>query len=144
MKFNSPPVLLCAGIFSALWSAVLIGPPISATSQEPGIQVVEMTAKKYEYSPSPVRVKVDSRVQLKITATDHDHGIEITPVADGAGAGSPAGLEFPSGQTNWKLKKGEQVTIDFIARTAGTYNFKCSVFCGCGHRHMKGEIIVEP
>jgi heme/copper-type cytochrome/quinol oxidase subunit 2 len=26
----------------------------------------------------------------------------------------------------------------------GTYSFKCSEFCGMGHRDMKGQIVVEP
>jgi len=34
-------------------------------------QVIDVTAKKYEFSPSPIRVKQGTKVQLKITATDH-------------------------------------------------------------------------
>jgi heme/copper-type cytochrome/quinol oxidase subunit 2 len=36
--------------------------------------VIEITAKKYEYSISPVHVKIGTKVKLKVTATDHDHG----------------------------------------------------------------------
>lgn len=143
---NTHPLraLILAAVLAALCTAAPVVPFPSVAAQAPGVQVIEMTAKKYEYSPSPVRVKVGTKVQLKITATDHDHGILITPIAEGAAPGAAAGLEFSSGQTDWKLKKGEQVTIEFTARTPGTYPFKCSVFCGFGHRHMKGEIIVEP
>jgi hypothetical protein len=34
-------------------------------------QVIEVTAKKYEYSPAPIHVKSGAKIQLKITATDH-------------------------------------------------------------------------
>jgi len=35
--------------------------------------VIEITARKYEYSISPVHMRLGTKVQLKITATDHDH-----------------------------------------------------------------------
>ena len=42
-----------------------------------------------------------------------------------------------------KLPKGEEVVIEFTADQAGTFPFQCSVFCGLGHKKMKGELIVE-
>jgi hypothetical protein len=37
-----------------------------------GVQVIEVTAKKYEFNPSPIRVKQVTKVQLKIRATDRE------------------------------------------------------------------------
>jgi len=42
-----------------------------------------------------------------------------------------------------KLKKGEPSIIEFTPDKAGTFPFKCSIFCGMGHRGMKGTIVVE-
>jgi heme/copper-type cytochrome/quinol oxidase subunit 2 len=44
----------------------------------------------------------------------------------------------------WKLNKGEETTIAFVAKTPGTYDFKCTVVCGFGHGRMKGQLIVDP
>src|SRR5713101_8387098 len=55
---------------------------ISAQNQE--VQVIEVTARKYQYSPAPVHVKQGTKIQLKITAADHDHGFEIAALPDGA------------------------------------------------------------
>jgi heme/copper-type cytochrome/quinol oxidase subunit 2 len=114
-----------------------------AGAQEPTVQVIELTAKKYEFSPSPVRIKAGTKVQLKIKALDHDHGFKIATIAEGAKAGAQSGLIFASSQDCLLLRKGETVAVEFVAQTPGTYEFKCCHTCGLGHRGMKGQIVVE-
>lgn len=115
--------------------------PAPAQSQD--AQVIEISAKKYEYSPSPIHVKRGTKVQLKITATDHDHGFKIAAVPDGSVTNDTAGLIFTSPQDCWQLKKGETVTIEFLAQASGTYTFRCCHTCGVGHRGMKGQLVVD-
>ncbi|MGA3093252.1 MAG: cupredoxin domain-containing protein [Terriglobales bacterium] len=131
---------LCVSTF--LFSPSTVG----QEQREQNVQVIQMTAKKYEYSPSPVHVKQGTRVRLKITAIDRDHGITIATVPEGADPAAPAGLEFTSPQpkNGWKLLKGKEATIEFVARRAGIYEFKCSVTCGLGHGRMKGQLVVDP
>ena len=119
----------------------LPGGRISAQNQN--VQVIEVTAKKYEYSPEPIHVKRGTKVQLKITATDHDHGFKIAALPDGTAEGGTPGLVFASAQDCWLLKKGETTTIEFLAQTPGTYTFRCCHTCGVGHRGMKGELVVD-
>jgi cytochrome c oxidase subunit II len=87
---------------------------------------IQMTAKKYEFSPDPVRVKKGERVRLIITATDRDHGFKLEAF-----------------NVEQKLKKGVPTTVEFTADKAGSFPFKCSVHCGFGHGGMKGTLIVE-
>jgi cytochrome c oxidase subunit 2 len=107
----------------------------SQEQQERNVQVIQMTAKKYEYSPSPVHVKQGTRVQLTIAT-----------VPDGADPTGPVGLEFTSPQhgDTWKLRKERETTIELVAKAAGTYEFRCSVSCGFGHGRMKGQLVVDP
>ncbi len=128
---------------SLLGLAIFLSLSWSVRAQVQPAQVIEVTAKKYEYSSSPVHVKIGTKVQLKITATDHDHGFKISAVPDGGLPNGAAGLIFSSAQDCWQLKKGETTTIEFLAQMAGTYTFKCCHTCGLGHRGMKGQIIVE-
>ena len=123
-----------------LWVAISLQHPTPASGQNAGVQVVEVTARKYEYSPAPIHVKSGMKIQLKITATDHDHGFSI----DGVDSNAPAGLIFTSPQECWQLKKGETTTVEFLAQTPGTYSFKCCHTCGFGHRGMKGLLVVDP
>ena len=109
-------------------------------------QVIQMTAKKYEFSPAQVHVKLGMKVQLKITAIDRDHGITIVPDPVGDGSSSHPGLVFTStaGSDGWRLKKHKETMIEFVARGPGTYNFNCSLLCGLHHGRMKGQLIVDP
>jgi len=123
--------------------AIILSLSSSVRAQGQAAQVIEVMAKKYEYSSSPVHVKVGTKVQLKITATDHDHGFKISTLPDGAQPNGADGLVFSGAQDCWQLKKGETTTIEFLARTPGTYAFKCCHTCGFGHKGMKSQIIVE-
>ena len=108
------------------------------------VQVIEVSAKKYEFNPSPIRVKQGTRVQLKITATDHAHGFKITEFPEGVDTKGQRGLVFSSPSECRKIEKGQTETVEFVAQAPGTYPFKCCVHCGWQHRSMKGELIVEP
>lgn len=135
--------LLPAFAAIVLWPAIFLPRPMPVPALDDSVQVIEVTAKKYEYSPAPVRVKAGTKVQLKITATDHDHGFKVATTPDGSASNGNAGLIFTSAQDCWLLKKGETTTIEFVAHTPGTYTFKCCHTCGVGHRGMKGQIVVE-
>lgn len=99
------------------------GPSKDASPEAHEIQV---TAKKYSFSPNPIRVKKGEHVRLIITATDRDHGFKLEAF-----------------NIEQKLKKGVPTTVEFTADKAGTFPFKCSVHCGLGHSGMKGTLIVE-
>ena len=107
------------------------------------VQVINVTAKKYEFSPDTIRVKQGTKVQLKITAADHAHGFRISEVAESGGNGKP-GLVFTTPQDCTKIEEGKTETVEFIAQAPGTYPFRCCVHCGCHHRAMKGAVVVEP
>jgi cytochrome c oxidase subunit 2 len=143
VKKNFKGSLLAMFVASLFALAVFLSPSSLLLAQDQNIQVIELTAKKYEYSLSPVHVKSGIRVQLKITATDHDHGFKIPAVPDGAEQSGKPGLVLTSQQDCWQLKKGETTTIEFVAQTPGTYTFRCCHTCGLGHRGMKGQIVVD-
>ncbi len=128
---------------SLLAFAVFLSLSESTQAQIQDVKVIEITAKKYEYSASPIHVKSGTKVQLKITATDHDHGFKITAVPDGTVTNGTAGLIFTSPPDCWQLKKGETTLIEFLAQASGTYTFRCCHTCGVGHRGMKGQIVVD-
>ena len=123
--------------------AFCLAQPSPVAAQDQKVQVIELRARKYEYSPSPVHIQAGTKVQLKITAEDHDHGFKIATIPDGSEANSKPGLVFTSPQDCVQLKKGETTTIEFLAQTRGTYLFRCCHTCGLGHRGMKSLIVVD-
>jgi heme/copper-type cytochrome/quinol oxidase subunit 2 len=144
MKKTTKQFLLSIVSAVLLALSIFLAPPGSVRAKSQDVQVVEIAAKKYEYSASPVHVKVGTKVQLKITAIDHDHGFKIGTAPDDAESSDKNGLTFTSEQECWQLKKGETTVIEFLPQTPGTYTFKCCHTCGLGHKGMRGQIVVEP
>jgi cytochrome c oxidase subunit 2 len=101
------------------------------------------SAKKYEFTPTDIHVRKGTHVRLKVTSTDRDHGIEVDVFPQGSDKQGQPGLKFSVQKPIFKLPKNEAQTIEFTAEQPGSYEFKCSVFCGTGHRGMKGHIIVD-
>jgi cytochrome c oxidase subunit 2 len=124
--------------------AIAPGCPWLASGPDQNVQLIEVTAKKYEFNPSPIRVKQGAKVQLKITALDRAHGFKINLYPDRAKTTGAPGLVFASQEDCFTLEKGTPTTVEFVAQSPGTYSFKCCNFCGMGHGGMKGKLIVEP
>ena len=91
-----------------------------------GIHEIQVTLRKFEFSPGSLRVTKGEQVKLIMTAADHDHGFKLD--------------EF---NINQKIPKGTTIVVEFTADKAGTFKFRCSSVCGIGHRGMKGTLLVE-
>ncbi len=118
------PVALLMTATISLTSSTVARPENPSLSPTEGVQVIEVTAKKYEFNPSPIRVKQGTRVQLKITATDHAHGFKIKQLPEGADTKGNAGLIFSSPQDCQKIEKGQTATIEFLAQNTGNISFQ--------------------
>lgn len=143
MKYLLSSAVLVFATF-LLTGSTVARPQSQASVANGNIQVIDVTAKKYEFNPSPIRVKQGARIQLKITASDHSHGFRISPYPEEAEGARTGGLVFSSAADCVKIEKGQTATVEFLAQTPGTYHFKCCVHCGFHHRSMTGELIVEP
>jgi cytochrome c oxidase subunit 2 len=88
-------------------------------------QVIHLTAKKFEYSPSEITVKKGQPVVIEIVSLDRKHGFTIP------------GLKVRS-----DVKPGAQNVVRFTPDKAGTFNFHCDLFCGTGHEGMAGTLVV--
>ena len=107
------------------------------------VKAIEVSAKKYEFTPSVIHVKTGTKVRLTVHSVDETHGIKLSLYPEGAKKKSDPGLQFDQPEQNGKVEKGTDQVLEFVARTAGTYEFKCAKLCGMGHRKMKGGLIVE-
>jgi cytochrome c oxidase subunit 2 len=127
------PVLFCLllSLIAGSWESTLfaqdvkrIGSPAPAGAP---IKEIEMTAKKYEFSPSKINVPSNTLVRIRLTALDREHGFEIT--------------SYPGSCVT--VKPGKTVSIEFYTDKKGEFEFSFCKFCGLGHGKMKGKLIVE-
>lgn len=82
-------------------------------------QVIEVTARKYEFAPAEIHVTKGRRVRLKVHSTDEAHGIKLSVYPEGSKDKSSPGLVFDNPQENGKAEKGENQVLDFVAQPAG-------------------------
>ncbi|OIO07881.1 cytochrome c oxidase subunit II [Candidatus Falkowbacteria bacterium CG_4_10_14_0_2_um_filter_36_22] len=83
-------------------------------------------AKKWTFDPVVITVNQGDKVKLNIKSIDVAHGIVIS--------------EF---NVDERLEPGKIINIEFTANKTGEFDFFCNVFCGEGHKDMKGKLIVE-
>jgi cytochrome c oxidase subunit II len=141
---NSVLQIICLFILSGFALTADFARPATTTPADQGVQVIEVTAKKYEYNPSPIRVKSGAKVQLKITSLDKTHGFKINLYPDGSEAKGDPGLIFSSTDDCFRIETRVPTVVEFVAHTPGTYSFHCCNRCGLGHGGMKGQLVVEP
>jgi len=91
-----------------------------------GIRVIEVESFRYSYSPNVVVVNSGERVRIKFSTRDTEHGFKI-----------------PEINFDLKIKKGRPAEGEFTAPKPGVYEIRCSVFCGSGHRKIKGRLVVR-
>ena len=131
-------------IFSLTFTAHNIVMPAIAAAQNSAPRVIEVSAKKYEFTPAEIQVKKGERVELRVHSADQAHGIKIDVHPEGAEDKTKPGLLFDHPETNGKVEKNVDQVLDFGAAEPGSYDFKCAKLCGMGHGHMQGKLIVEP
>lgn len=93
---------------------------------EPVTKTFNISAKKWEFSPSTITVNKGDTVVINITSTDVSHGFFI-----------------PDFNVNTSISAGKTSSVSFVASKTGTFSFSCSVFCGSGHGSMTGVLIVK-
>ena len=105
-------------------------------------RVIEISAKKYEFTPNEIQVKQGEKVELRVHSEDETHGVKLDAYPEGAKAKGDPGLVFSEPDQNGKVEKGMDQVVDFTPQEPGTYDFKCAKICGMGHGKMKGKVIV--
>lgn len=97
-------------------------PSKTAAAQE--VQVVDIVAERFRFTPSEIRVKAGTRLAIRLQSEDTIHGFHLV--------GTDVDLEIPS--------RGGEAAVMFRPE-AGRYTFECSRLCGAGHSYMRGVII---
>jgi cytochrome c oxidase subunit II len=90
------------------------------------IPVVEITAKRFAFSPDKITLKKGQTVKLRLHSEDVTHGFFLRPLK--------LDEEIPAGGTT-------DVTV--TPETAGTFMTICDHFCGANHGNMNMTIVVE-
>lgn len=101
-------------------------PSTSDSTYVPKTVTFDVVADNFSFSPSELKVHKGDTVKINFLSKDVTHGLNIT--------------EY---KVNVISPVGESVTTSFVADKVGTFSFRCSVYCGSGHKAMIGSLVVE-
>jgi cytochrome c oxidase subunit 2 len=102
----------------------LAAPAISARADEP--RVVEIVAKRFQFTPAEVTLKKDEPVILRLRSEDVTHGFYMKKLSLDA-----------------TIEAGKTTDVPLTPHEAGKFVTICDHFCGAGHGNMKMTLVVE-
>ena len=106
-------------------AALTLGSPFHARAQG-APRVVEITAKRFEFTPKEITLKQGETVTIRLTTADVTHGFFMKALGIDA-----------------VVEPGQPTEITITPQTAGSFTTICDHFCGEGHGNMHMKIIVE-
>lgn len=90
------------------------------------VPVIEITAKRFAFSPDKITLKKGQTVKLRLHSEDVTHGFFLRPL-----------------HLDEEIPAGESIDVTVTPDTAGTFTTICDHFCGANHGNMNMTIVVE-
>ncbi len=88
-------------------------------------RVIEITAKKFEFTPNQISIKKGVPVILRLTSADRIHGF--------------MSKDF---KFDMDIAPGKPTDVAVIPTSNGQYTVICDHYCGAGHGNMKMKVTV--
>ncbi len=136
-------LLIGLGLIAALAAPWLIrlNPPAPQT------RTIELTARRFAYSPARIVVNRGDTVVIKATSADVTHGFLLDGY-DVEAVIKPQGLIFQ--KYTWEDDDGavkadwdKVPAIEFVTDKSGKFAWRCNQTCGTLHPFMTGELVVR-
>lgn len=109
------------------WGAAGLGALLAGVRTAAAVTpTIQVTARKFQFTPNPIVIPRGVDVVLEITAIDFTHGFSIPE------------LKFRT-----DLMPGRVTRVPLRVDRAGQIDFLCDNFCGDGHEEMNGRILVK-
>ncbi len=102
-----------------------VAPKTNLASADVNPKVIEITAKKFQFTPSEITLKKGEPVILRLTSTDRVHGFMAKPL-----------------KIDTDIAAGKTTDVAVTPATAGDFTVICDHYCGTGHGNMKMKVSV--
>ena len=123
---TGPAYARTAALGIALTTVVLaLAAPFHARAQGTP-RVVEITAKRFEFTPKEITLKQGETVTLRLITEDVTHGFFMKSLGIDA-----------------VIEAGHPTEINLTPQTTGSFTTICDHFCGEGHGNMHMKIVVD-
>jgi cytochrome c oxidase subunit II len=123
---NNKRGLLIAATVCVLSMAAYTASLFAQRAQHAQERVIKMSVKRFEYAPREIVLKRGVPVVLEISSLDVPHGFNL-----------------PDLKVRADIIPGQVTRVRLVPDRAGTFTFRCDVFCGTGHEELDGSITVS-
>ena len=113
-------------VLFAILAVTLMGMTVTHQVKADGPRMIEITAKRFAFTPNQITLKKGEPVILRLKSEDVTHGFFMRK------------LKIDS-----EVEAGKTSDITITPDTPGTYTTICDHFCGANHGNMKMTIVVE-
>jgi cytochrome c oxidase subunit II len=116
-------IILLAGLCEL--GLVGIAPIVNFTRASENPKVIEITAKKFDFTPSALTLKKGQPVILRLTSVDRVHGFMSKQL-----------------KIDTDIADGKTTDVAVTPDAAGDFTIICDHYCGTGHGGMKMKVSV--
>jgi cytochrome c oxidase subunit II len=102
-----------------------VEPKTNMASADVNPKVIEIAAKKFEFTPSEITLKKGETVILRLTSADRVHGFMSKPL-----------------KIDTDISVGRPTDVSVTPASAGDFTVICDHYCGTGHGNMKMKVTV--
>src|SRR3984893_8181248 len=102
-----------------------VAPKTNLASAAVNPKVIEISAKKFQFTPSEITLKKGEPVILRMTSTDRVHGFMSKPF-----------------KIDTDISPDKTTDVAITPETAGNFTIICDHYCGTGHGNMKMKVAV--
>ena len=110
--------------YLALILALALSMSVRSKAEMP--KVVNITAKRFGFSPNEITLKKGETVTLHLTSEDVTHGFFMRAL-----------------KIDEIIEPGKPTDVTITPQTAGSFTTICDHFCGANHGNMNMKIVVE-
>lgn len=91
-----------------------------------GTTVIDVAMTDWEFAPTSVSAEVGEKLVFRVTGVEGKHSFAIADL----------GINVP-------VEVGETVDVAIPTDKAGTFQFRCRIPCGPGHKDMVGTLVIS-
>ncbi len=116
---------ICAIALAAVTPKIHLASAIESASAAVNPKVIEITAKKFEFTPNEITLKKGETVILRLTSTDRVHGFFSKPL-----------------KVDTDITPDKTTDVAVTPDAVGDFTIICDHYCGTGHGNMKMKATV--
>ena len=92
---------------------------------KPTAHTISVSVDNWAFTPAVITVKKGEKITVRLNVVAGTHSFAV-----------------PGLGINQTLTPGQVADVVIPTDTAGTFDFRCTIPCGAGHKEMKGTIII--